>query len=275
MKSPNPPYSLHTPCETFRIAQISDLHIQRSTDSANLSITQFEKALRHAVDSQPDLLLLTGDLINNGTCDDYDWLFSRLSSLGIAFVCIAGNHDVTIELNHHLPFYERTFLPKAADDRLLSCHKIDIHLKDAKWQLLLLNSAVSAQIHGALLADTLAWLHDVLSHSQINTVIALHHHAVPVESAWIDAHALTNADEFWALIKKHAHVKLVLCGHVHQARAKKAPTDHPCIQLSCPSTNRQFMPKADDFCLDDIAFGYRLIDLMADKFDSRIIRVID
>lgn len=255
-----PPTQLHTSRSHFNIAQISDLHLTGRVGHAE-SYQRFLQVLSLAVDDRPDLLLLTGDLINDGNSTGYDWLFERLVATRLPFVCIAGNHDVTHEIGVGLPFAQRQHIPIIPDHRLCDCHSIDICVDDCQWRMLLLNSAVNGETHGSLPHSSLEWLEYNLNHHPHPTLIALHHHPVPMRSAWMDAYILDNKEDFWQVISHHSHVQAVLCGHVHQAHDIHPFTHHPVRLLTCPSTDRQFAPFCDKFTLGDAPAGYRLIQL--------------
>lgn len=241
----------------FVIAQISDLHL--SIHDPRL-FEQFLQVLTQAISHRPDLLLLTGDLVNDGDQALYDQLFEVLTDTQLPFACLAGNHDVTLELNHHLPFDEREFLPICADSRLPNHHAITIALPNHTWQILLINTAQNGRIDGKIHADDLAWLDDNL-HAHVSTIIAMHHHPIAVGSAWIDAHQLQNANELWQIINQYPHVQHIICGHVHQAGEHQAPTKHACTLYTCPAVSRQFLPHHDDFALDTLGAGFRLLTL--------------
>lgn len=248
--------TLHTPHDIFKIAQLSDLHL-----SDTISIDKFLQVLKLACADAPDLLLLTGDLVNDGRTAMYDWLFETLTQTKIPFVCLAGNHDVTIELGHDLPFEERQFLPTMADNRLMDCHRLCIEMPDTKWQILSVNSAVNGQIYGRLSTEQLDFLVEHLQ-NHLPTIIAMHHHSHLVGSAWIDAHILQNHQQLWQALTPFDNLKAVICGHVHQAH-------HLCVGThslyTCPATSRQFLPHHDDFAIDDVAAGFRLIHICNKK----------
>lgn len=245
---------------SITIAQISDLHLSGVIGVDN-SYDKFLKVLDLALSDKPDLLLLTGDLCNDGNPHAYDWLFKQLIKTNINFLCLAGNHDVTHEINSHLPYHQRTHLPIPADSRLLDQHQLLIKLDDQDWQLLLLDSTVPGQAFGRLSSDQLKWLDDTLSDHQKPSLVALHHHPLAMKSAWIDAYILKNHQQFLTIINKHQHIKAILCGHIHQACHLPVPVDHACWLLGCPSTSRQFLPRQADFALDELPAGYRLIQL--------------
>lgn len=205
---------------------------------------------------RPDFLLLTGDLVNDDDASAYDWLFDRLRAERRPFACVAGNHDATIDDDPCLAFAKRRFLPKPLDLRLMDCQSLRL----GSWRLLLLNSSVQGKIGGLLRPDQLAWLGDALRRSDAPALVAMHHHPLPVRSAWIDAHMLKNADEFWKIAHRHRHLRAVVCGHAHQAAALRLQQTRVYV---CPAVARQFAPLVDDFALDDKAMGFRILDLEA------------
>lgn len=266
-----PPHHIHAG-DVCRVIQLSDLHLPDDTCSAYHQ--NFIALLNKALTLHPDLLLLTGDLVQDGNRHGLDWLFDKLTQTGVAFICIAGNHDVTHENHTHLPFERRTFSPILPDDRLVACHRLQIWLNNINaWQILLLNSTVGGEIAGKLSPKSLTWLDDTLKTHQSNTLLALHHHPLAVGSLWIDAYHLQNFDEFWATLAPYAHVQGVISGHVHQAHALTAPTPYPCQFLTCPASSRQFLPFADTFTLDDIACGFRYFELTKEKFSTQVYRL--
>lgn len=250
----------------FVIAQISDLHLSKHNPAY---LEQFLAVLHLALSHQPNLLLLTGDLVNDGDKDGYDWLFDTLRTTKVPFLCLAGNHDVTHEIGHHLPFDERQFLPIPADPRLIDKHRLVIDVAGTTWQLLAVNSAVNGQIYGHLTNETLDFLQSHL-HNNPPTLIALHHHPIPVGSAWIDEHLLKNHDEFWHTLAHAPHPPHIVCGHVHQAHTLQGQYG---TLYTCSATSRQFMPHQDDFGLDALSAGFRLIHLNNTDLNSHIVRL--
>lgn len=235
------------------LIQFSDLHLSGKVGEDD-SYQAFLACLVASLSYRPDGFILTGDLVNCGKADGYDWLFDKLSSTNIPFYAIAGNHDVTLEHNAHLPFEERSFMPITADTRLLDCTRLSID----NWQLLLLNSAVCGHIHGQLSLCQLDWLNETLSCHNQPALLALHHPPLAVGSAWIDNYQLQDSHKLWQIISQHRHLRLILCGHVHQNHT--IHYHHTTIHTSI-GTHYQFMPYADDFCLDTKKGGFVVIRL--------------
>lgn len=253
----NYPDHLSTQKSTFGIAHLSDLHLSRHHLEHQ---EHFLAVLQMSLTTAPDLLLLTGDLVNDGLTADYDWLFHVLDKTNVPYLCLAGNHDVSVEHGHDLPFQWRTLSPITKDKRLIEHHRLHIAMPNLDWQLLAINSAVSGQSYGQIDKDGLNFLNNHLK-TPTPTLIATHHHPLPVGSAWIDELMLKNADEFWQIVRPHHEVRAILSGHVHQAHAIDVPMMTDCTFYTTPATARQFLPFNDDFALDTMSGGFRLITL--------------
>jgi Icc protein len=89
----------------------------------------------------------------------------------------------------------------------------------------------------------------------------MHHHPLPMGSAWLDGVALRDAAAFWSIIDAHKQVRGVVCGHVHQ---ESDQARNNVRFLSTPSTCAQFLPGNEFFALDDRPPGLRWIELYAD-----------
>lgn len=63
------------------------------TDIAGTKEQHFEGILEEARKKNVDLILLTGDIINNPTIDNVAYVKTRLDECGIEYIYTAGNHD--------------------------------------------------------------------------------------------------------------------------------------------------------------------------------------
>jgi Icc protein len=80
------------------IAQLSDPHVRPGGvlyQDVACSNTQFTAAIAelHALDPRPDLVLLSGDLVDKGAPPEYAKLCELLRGLEIPSLVIPGNHD--------------------------------------------------------------------------------------------------------------------------------------------------------------------------------------
>jgi Icc protein len=104
-----------------------------------------------------------------------------------------------------------------------------------------------------------------------HVMVCLHHPPVPMRSKWLDSVGLDNGDEFLARATASGRVRTAICGHVHQ--------DYDAVHegvrvLATPSTCRQFLPRADEFAVDDRPPAYRRIELGPDgSVDAELIWV--
>ncbi|HEY9846754.1 MAG TPA: metallophosphoesterase, partial [Candidatus Caenarcaniphilales bacterium] len=80
------------------IAQLSDLHLFAEVEQQLMGVVTFDAlqaVLEHlqALQPQPDILLLTGDLSHDETQASYECLQDLLALLKIPVYWLAGNHD--------------------------------------------------------------------------------------------------------------------------------------------------------------------------------------
>ncbi|MFW2177787.1 MULTISPECIES: metallophosphoesterase [unclassified Moraxella] len=244
----------------FSLIQISDLHL--STDvsmryngvDTQLSLDKVLQVIGSDF-ADTDLLVVTGDLLQYPNTLNYNQLFAQFDTLGLPYLCIAGNHDVTLELDSHLPFLQRRHLPVPADSRLLNCQLY----QTAYWDMIFLDSSVVGEIHGHFSEPTLAWLAQTLASSSRPYVMFAHHPMAKVKSAWIDAHCVDNSEDFWSVVSPfRQRIKGIFVGHVHQ----ECHIVHDGISMfSCPSTSVQFKPFCDDYTIDNKLAGLRWLTL--------------
>jgi Icc protein len=99
------------------------------------------------------------------------------------------------------------------------------------------------------------------AHAGQHVLVAMHHHPLPMGSTWLDGVALRDAKLFWEIIDASPDVRVVICGHVHQA----SDQERKGVRfLSTPSTCAQFLPRSDFFALDERPPGLRWLSLYAD-----------
>lgn len=259
-----PVTKISTSDKQVNILQLTDLHltspvasVAENDDEATVCQHCFETVLHQALntDIRCDLILVTGDLVSQVQTTIYDHIFEVLEATGIPFACIAGNHDVTDEAGSDLPFLQRQLIAQPADKRLLSRHAIDTD----GWQLLLLDSSISGKVAGEVTPADIDWLCERLSACDKPALIALHHHVIPVDSAWIDIHMAENAEDFWRHMAVFDHLKVIISGHIHQNQIRHR---QGVTVYSTPSTCYQFKPFENNFSYDKNARpGYRWLQL--------------
>ncbi len=238
------------------IAQLTDIHLFEDIENSLVGIQtelSFQEVLAKAKRILPriDLLLLTGDLTQDGSVTSYSRLSQSLDEFGVNAYCLAGNHDDLPVMQKHLP-----------SEYVHVNRSLDV----GKWRILLLSSVVVGAVHGYLDPSELAWLKDNLNaYPDRPTLIAFHHPAVPLGSKWIDGICLENQDEFWEICDRHPQIQVVVNGHAHQDFDQIYETPHNSVRcLVTPSTCVQFEPHNQKFQIDNQPPGFRHIRLYTD-----------
>ena len=238
------------PDGTLRVLQITDCHLHADPNWALAGINtqqSFESVMALIEDQPPDLLLLTGDLVHDASQAGYRRLSRYIDQLGIATYALPGNHDAPPMLAAHI---QGTHI---STPRLLTV---------GQWTIILLDSTRPDSEGGRLSNGELVFLEQTLeNHADRHILIALHHHPVPVNSAWMDKMALDNPESFFAIIDRHPQVRGVIWGHIHQAFDSLR---NGVRLLGTPSTCIQFITNQDNFGISTEPPGYRWLELKPD-----------
>ncbi|MEW7979972.1 MAG: phosphodiesterase [gamma proteobacterium symbiont of Phacoides pectinatus] len=253
----------HAPPGTpVRVLQLSDCHLHEIPGKplAGLdTLHTLRQVVALAATQSPgnDLILVTGDISHDGHAATYTLARSELKRLPAPFYGLPGNHDDASLLSRHLMGHADGF-PR------------EIILGD--WLVLLLDSTLPGSPGGHLREEELRRLDQSLSrHPDLHVLIALHHQPLPSGCDWLDAMALNNADELFAVTDRYSNVRAILWGHIHQ---QFEGWRGAVRMMGCPSTCIQFAPGKADFALDDLPPGYRWLELRPDGgIDSAVVRL--
>jgi Icc protein len=235
----------------FKIIQLTDTHLLADRKLLLRGCSPYarlEQVLRHVRRHHPDagLLLLTGDLSEDGSAESYRWLQELIGSLNVPAAALPGNHD------------DASLMRTVLDRNVIALPR---DLERDNWQILLLDSTVPGKTEGLLSGSELEWLRRRLAEKTTFALIAVHHPPVPVGSPWMDRIGLKNAGELLAILAGARHAKAVVFGHVHQVAF--AVYDG----LACygtPSTWRQFKPNTVEYAVDILPPAYRVLNLFSD-----------
>jgi 3',5'-cyclic AMP phosphodiesterase CpdA len=195
------------------IAQISDLHI-KAPGSLAYGQVDTAKALEHCVrilnefDPAPDFVVISGDLADTPTSEEYQHLELLLAPLKLPFASVPGNHDSRELMRAAFPSGLYAFASGPLNQ------KIEVNGLD----LLLLDSSVHGKPHGELEEATLQWLDAALAASRARPALLFLHHPPFKTGIWhMDRQNLLNAGELEFIVRRHPHVQLLATGHVHRA----------------------------------------------------------
>jgi 3',5'-cyclic AMP phosphodiesterase CpdA len=189
----------------FVLAQISDPHVRADDDGA--SARQMARALAATADYRPDLILVTGDLVNDERADEYAVFAEAIAGAPAPTFVLPGNHDRRARMRQALPGHR--YLPEA--DPL--SYVIDEHAV----RVVVIDQIVPSETHGVLTEAQAKWLDSVLAAAPTKpTVVALHHPPFMTHDRLFDQIGLRDADLLARTIDKHRHVERVICGHHHR-----------------------------------------------------------
>jgi Icc protein len=191
------------------IAQVTDVHLGFDPDNpAEFNRKRLDQVLRLlcAMDPLPDLLLATGDLVDQGDADSYRRLVNALSVCPFPVWPCVGNHDLRDNFTAAFPAIPTAdgFVQYAFDAGPL--------------RFLVLDTLEEGRHGGAFCDVRAAWLAARLAEQADRaTVIVLHHPPVDVGIEWMATHA----DEPWVArlrraIAGRSNVAGMICGHLHR-----------------------------------------------------------
>lgn len=183
----------------------------------------------------PSHVLVTGDLVDCGSVEEYAHLEQLLSRLPCPCLLMPGNHDSVPALRQALPghHYLRSTEGYPALDRFVM---FDVELGSRR--LLALDTVVTGHAHGALCEERLSWLRQRLQeHPDRPTVVAMHHPPFQTGISHMDAMGLlSGSDELRQIVERHSQVERILCGHLHRPIARLYGRT---LAMTAPSTAHQ------------------------------------
>ncbi|MEM7564947.1 MAG: 3',5'-cyclic-AMP phosphodiesterase [Pseudomonadota bacterium] len=256
------PFQLKPPGNNpVRMVQLTDCHLYADADTQLQGINtreSFDEVCRliAALEPQPDLLLATGDLTQDGSEQGYRYLAQAFKNLNLPTFWIPGNHD-------DVP----TMLTSLTASNIFETRQI---IAD-RWQIILLDSTLPGETPGRINAEQFDFLQLCLKqYPEKHALVSLHHQALPAGSEWIDAKGLQNQEELRSVLSRFKQTRAVLWGHVHQALESQI---EDICWMSTPSTCVQFKPGSKDFATDDLAPGFRILELGPEgEVRTRVVR---
>jgi len=219
---------------TFLIAQISDLHVRRRGDLMGGRVDTCA-ALERAVaaigrlDPRPDVVLLTGDLVDSGDDEaEYVQLRDILRALPMPWYAIPGNHDGRRAMRS--VFRDRGELQRDADF-------IQYAIDDWPVRLVCLDTLDPGSGAGLLDDARLAWLESELARPPRRpTLLAMHHPPFETGIRFMDSISCRGAAALARLLERGGGVDLLVCGHLHRAVIARFAGAVAC---AAPSTAHQ------------------------------------
>ncbi|MEM7433274.1 MAG: metallophosphoesterase [Pseudomonadota bacterium] len=198
-------------------------------------------------DWRADVVLATGDLIQDDTEAAYHRFRDHLATLDLPVVCAPGNHDI-----------KALMMPVLSTPPFRYCGTF---VQD-NWVVVGMDTAVDGEVSGAVTGDELARVNAAIIDSGADfAVVGMHHPPAKMGSVWLDSVGLAEPSAVLAGLAETNKVRLALCGHVHQ---DFEATFGAIRCVTTPSTCRQFSKHSITFGVDDNPPAYRRLELAAD-----------
>lgn len=178
--------------------QLSDLHLRAEPGASVLGVdpdARLATVLATWVASarRADLVLLTGDIADDGSREACERVAAALGQLEAPVMAVSGNHDRT-------DVVAEVFGSATAAE-------LD------GWRVVGLDTTVPGEGHGvADVAAATTWLDELDARP---TVLALHH--PPLSRSTSPYFQLDGAQELLAALATRPHVKAIVSGHLHDA----------------------------------------------------------
>ncbi|WP_119678243.1 phosphodiesterase [Indioceanicola profundi] len=195
------------------IAQITDCHV---TARGRLAMGEIDTpaALRrtvaflNALTPRPDLVVITGDLINGPQPGEYEMAAELLADLALPCLMIPGNHDSRDGMRSA---FAATGAVPAEGQFLHQSRRL------GPLHLLALDTHLPGRTEGGLCEERLAWIARRLEEAGDTPTLVLMHHPPFVSGiVGMDRIMCGGADRLAELLRGRP-IAGILCGHVHRA----------------------------------------------------------
>ncbi|NMG43383.1 phosphodiesterase [Aromatoleum toluvorans] len=232
------------------IAQLSDPHVVApgsllygKIDTGALFAAAVRRVAR--LSPVPDLVVVSGDLVNEGTAREYARVRELLAPLPMPWQVMAGNHDDREQLRAAFP-------DQGFGDGSLCCARRML----GDLTLLFLDTTIPGEEGGEIADEQLAWL-DRACDPDRDCLLFLHHPPFATGIAGLDTIACSGSARLADWLHRHAEVRALACGHVHRPIFASF-AGRPCI--TAPSVAHQIVcdlsgaPDALAWCREPPAF---------------------
>ncbi|MEG3151960.1 phosphodiesterase [Sphingomonas sp. ZT3P38] len=195
------------------IAHISDFHIVPPPalcygySDTRAGLMRAVAAL-NGLSPRPDLVLASGDLVDEPSAEAYETLRAILAKLAIPHVLLPGNHDDRGLLARTFP--EHDYLPQGGAPANF--------VRDlGAVRLVAFDAVIPGKEYAEPTTEGLDWLATTLAAARAQpTMLVLHHPPIPTGLAFMDAIQPAWPQRLAAILDANPQVRLVGCGHVHR-----------------------------------------------------------
>jgi 3',5'-cyclic-AMP phosphodiesterase len=193
---------------TVTLAHLSDLHIgqERDGDGGASTLRRARQVIDYlnAMPGEVDGVLVTGDLADHATEDEYRVVRELLGMLRFPVLTCPGNHDERVA-------YQTTLLaePDSGGEPVNHVHQL------AGFTVAMCDSTIPGRDDGLLDDTTLTWLDKVLTDTEDPALVCFHHPPVVLHHPYVDGIRMREEERLAEVLNDK--VVAVLCGHAHTA----------------------------------------------------------
>ncbi|WP_082093136.1 metallophosphoesterase family protein [Methanosarcina siciliae] len=179
----------------MRLVHLSDIHFSEAFYMPEIADAMLEKINQ----DNPDIVVITGDLTENGLAAEYNGAKNFIDRIGCKNkVIVPGNHD---SRNAGYLFFEDIFKARSSSGSF------------GEVVVVGLDSSQPELEEGHIGRENYGWIEKAFSTPGLK-VFALHHHLIPIPRTGRGNNVLVDAGDVLELLD-HSGVNLVLCGHWH------------------------------------------------------------
>jgi Icc protein len=193
------------------LIQITDTHILPPGEvlygSVNTALHLKETVQSiNRMQPQPDAVLVTGDLVEQGNRAGYQHFIELIKPLKMPVYVIPGNHDdpqIMLEAFAGTPYFPATD------------STFQYSIENLPFRILALNSRCEGTELPEFGTERLSWLENQLGQSDKPILIALHHPPMITGIELIDMGGPEWFQRLKSVLAGHDEIKLLICGHCH------------------------------------------------------------
>jgi Icc protein len=188
------------------IAQISDIHASPGNDN----LARLHRAISWLATVQPDVVVVSGDLVNGGWREGYVQITAALQSLACRTLFLPGNAD------------DRTIMRAVVPEAAYWADGERMHFAERHGAALIigLDTCVDGHAHGDV-TEHLPWLRQTLaSDPSAMPLLFMHHHVFLTGISPLDSVICMGSDALSDLLSSGIRRPIAVCsGHVHRPMA--------------------------------------------------------
>ncbi|MBI6549350.1 metallophosphoesterase family protein [Xenorhabdus lircayensis] len=239
----------------MKVIHLTDLHLTRSREQRMFDVSTydnfdfvFEEIRRIKSLTVIELVVVSGDISNDGDVDSYRYFLNKMESLKTPYIAILGNHDIKSNFDTALTEEESEYI-------ITSCE-----YNNNTWHIISVDTVVEGEDYGFISKDNFAELErKIIKNSGFNTAIFMHHHAIPVDTPIVDSCMLNNAKELLELCDKYK-VRFIGSGHAHTPRTWHHNNMTTCV---APAVAFQWLLGTETVKIST-GFGFNIINFSPD-----------